>query len=136
MERPKLPSTEEFLRAEDVVEGGAKRLFESHLEERVSYAQFVQSQFDEYCERGSHERKFQIICIRSGFTLAMSSLAVCTYTIYSGVNLFSLAAVIAPLSGLAGVYLFGFKGTKPSEGTEPLNPSDVLEHSEPLKLPK
>lgn len=108
MEQPELPSAAELKRAEEASMGGAKRLFDLHCDALSRYEDRVSQGFaDELKQRGHLRfyRNFSVVC---GTFLAAASLGLCAFAIQMHAELAPVAWVLAPIAGIAGVFVLVF----------------------------
>ena len=62
----------------------------------------------------SHARVYRHLCLLLGTVLASGAIALGAYAVAQGANVYAIAALVAPISGLAGVFVWG--GRSPAGG--------------------
>lgn len=111
-ERPVLPSTAELKRAEEAVSGGAVKIFELYCQAFENYERRLDEIMAQEAKQSSHLRTYRYFSVLSGVLLAAASLALCAYGIEQKTNLMPLAGVLAPVTTLAGVFVWGYRPNK------------------------
>jgi hypothetical protein len=110
MQRPELPSKEEFSRVHDTLgTAGVERLFARYIEERQEYVAYMDREQEGRLREAAALRHYRIWSIVMGTALGICSLGVCAYGIQQRVDILPLAAVLAPISGLVGVFIWGYR---------------------------
>ncbi|MCJ2057675.1 hypothetical protein MKL09_14045 [Methylobacterium sp. J-048] len=55
----------------------------------------------------SHARIYRHLCLFLGTALASGAIALGAYAVAQGTNVYAIAALVTPISGLAGVFVWG-----------------------------
>lgn len=132
--RPNLPPEEELKRAEKAVRGGARRLFELYIRSAEHHENRLDSKLQEFVAIQHHLQRYRNMSVLCGTGLAAASLLLCAFAIYSNAALAPLVWVLAPVTGLAGVFVWGYRPGAP-EGRRLKRRPASLERSEELELP-
>jgi hypothetical protein len=109
MKRPPLPTATELQRVEDVSPGGAGRLLDLYCTAWQSHERRTNVICAEQRLHASHLRQYRCLSVLSGMTLAIGSLGLCAYGIEHQANLLPLACVLGPVTGLAGIFIWGYR---------------------------
>ena len=68
----------------------------------------------------SHARIYRHLCLFLGTALASGAIALGAYAVAQGADVYAIAALVTPISGLAGIFVWG--GRRPKvEGAIPIN---------------
>jgi uncharacterized membrane protein len=103
---------------ESLVPGEAQRFLELVREEFRCYLDATRKESERQAREQQHLRLYSILSVILGTFLATASLALCAYAIQRGANLAPLAAVLGPVAGIAGVFIWGYQ----PRGSSSLNP--------------
>ena len=87
----------------------ARRFLEEWIDSKAVYAQALADRIADAIESSRHHRRYRTTSIWLGTVLAALSLAVGAYGIYAQANLLHIAALLAPVSGVAGVFIWGYR---------------------------
>lgn len=108
-ERPEIPSAALLKQAEQVAAGSAKLLLEQHVAALAAHERRLDEQLSANLAYFRHVATYRYVSVLSGLLLAVVSLGVITFAIDRGAALTQLAAVLTPIAGLAGVFLWGYR---------------------------
>lgn len=106
---PHMPSAAELKRAEDSSPGSGRRLLELYCVTVENYERRLDEEVAEDRKQSHHLRLYRYVSVLSGTLLAIASLALCAFGIERQTNLLSLAGVLGPGAGLAGVFIWGYR---------------------------
>ncbi len=109
MERPVPISPDTLDRIESLAPGEGVKWLEIWRREYSDYVEAVQKDAAERVREIQHLRTYRVLTVMSGTFLAAASLAVCAFAIWKGASLAPLAAVLAPIAGIAGVFVWGYR---------------------------
>lgn len=87
----------------------AAQYLRNWLELKDQYERAIVASMLDEVENSRHRRFYSILSVVLGTFLATISLVVCLYGIHEGANLLALAALLGPVSGLAGVFVWGYR---------------------------
>jgi hypothetical protein len=106
---PQVPTTAELRRADDFVEGGARKLFDIYCQNVEKYQEREDARLSKELTEQRHLHNYRALSIIAGTGLAMASLLLCGYAIYKEANLLPVAGVLGPVAGIAGVFVWGYR---------------------------
>jgi hypothetical protein len=109
MPPPKLLPVVDLERIQSVSPEIAAQYLQSWLEVTKLYEKAAVEQMADDIANSRHKRLYSILSLSLGTFPATISLGVCLYGIHQGTNLLSLAAMIGPVAGLAGVFVWGYR---------------------------
>jgi hypothetical protein len=119
IQRPPLLSLAALQKIDSLATGEAARFLELQRREFELYLETSRLNAEQQALDFQHLRIYRIISIISGTFLATGSLALCAFAVEKGANLVPIAAVLAPIAGIAGVFIWGYQprrtDTKPHE---------------------
>lgn len=102
-----LPDHTTVAKLEEISPGSGARLIEAYLQMLETEDLERQARIRIAVADASHDRVYRHLCLLLGTGLASGAIALGAYGISQGANLFSIAALVAPISGLAGVFVWG-----------------------------
>ena len=86
----------------------ARRFLENWIESKAAYERGLAGEISDALIDSRHQGSCPMTSMWLGTLLGLVSLAVGAYGIYREANLFGIAALLAPVSGLSGVFVWGF----------------------------
>ncbi|NVN80577.1 MULTISPECIES: hypothetical protein [unclassified Vibrio] len=110
--RPEPLSTDVLNELNKLVPEEAAKHLELWRQEYKNYLTAVSNQESEKLIDQRHLRNYRILTVMSGTFLALSSLALCAFAIHEKADLVPLAAVLTPIAGIAGVFVWGYRPNK------------------------
>jgi hypothetical protein len=117
MAPPKLLPPSDLERIHAHSPDAAVQYLQNWLELKTHYDRALVEQILDEIANSRHKRLYGILSVLLGTFLATFSLGVCLYGIHEGSNLFALAAMLAPVSGLAGVFVWGYRPREKSRSS-------------------
>lgn len=135
-DRPIPPSPDALKKAETALQGSAKALFDLYQTSANNYERRVDEDKLRQTRQENHAVFLRYLSIVCGTLLAFASLSLSAFAIQRGASLVPLAAVLTPIAGIAGVFLWGYRvldtpksatGRKLRRGVSP-SATDQLEH--------
>lgn len=109
IDAPSLPSAAELKRAEEMSPGSAKKLLEAHISALERYEERLDAVIRAQVQAGRHIQFFRMLSVLLGTFLASASLGLCGFAIYERAELSNIAWVLGPVTGLAGVFVWGYR---------------------------
>ena len=121
MKSPKLPTKDELGLFEAVEAGTGRKLIQLHFDTVRREQDREDWRLEAQIEQIRHVRLYRYFSVASGCVVALLSLGLCAYSIGHDIDFVSLAWILGPLAGLAGVFVWG---CRPSGKDETLAPPD------------
>lgn len=135
-DRPIPPSPADLKKVETALPGSAKILFDQYRIAVTNYERRVDEDKLHQTRQENHAVFLRYLSIVCGTLLALASLSLSAFAIQRGASLTPLAAVLAPIAGIAGVFLWGYRISDTSKSATKRRlalgvshpPADRLEH--------
>lgn len=106
-----MPTSAELKRADEASPGGAKERLQLYFEAIKNHERRLDGELEFRAREQKHVQSYRLLSVACGALLGFSSLILCGYGLAVGANLLPLAAVLAPVSGIAGVFVWGYRPT-------------------------
>jgi hypothetical protein len=110
---PLAPPLEELEKLFTKSPNAAKDYVDYWFEQRKAYDELAIERLRDEIASNRHKRFFSVLSVILGTVLASASLMVCVYGIYAKASLWELSLFLAPVSGLAGIFLWGYRPKDP-----------------------
>jgi hypothetical protein len=106
---PKIPTIAELTRVENASEGAAARVLDVYFTAAKKHEERLDRELEAKLAYQQHVQRYRYVSVACGSFLALASLGVCALGVWQKVDIVPLAWVLGPVTGLAGVFVWGYR---------------------------
>ena len=99
-----------------LVPGSGSRFLDAYFRALETNDEERRAQLRTMVADASHARIYRHLCLFLGTALASGAIALGAFAVAQGANVYAIAALVTPISGLAGVFVWG--GQRPRDSRQ------------------
>jgi hypothetical protein len=107
------PDLDKVAELEAIVPGSGARLLDAYFRALETDDEERRADLQTMVADASHARIYRHLCLFLGTALASGAIALGAFAVAQGANVYAIAALVTPISGLAGVFVWG--GQRPRD---------------------